>query len=66
MNDHPYPRLTRRALFVLLRQLAALQSRARLRLGRHVLPAVEQHFLAAWSDYCRERAGVPAGPATDG
>jgi hypothetical protein len=59
-----------RVLFELLRQLAALDPRARVRLDRHMRPAVEQRFLAAWADYCRQRdaaeAGVSPGAAMDG
>jgi len=43
------------ALFELLRQLAALDLTGRVRLDRHVLPAVEQRFLAAWVAYCHQR-----------
>jgi hypothetical protein len=43
------------ALFELLRQLTALDSQARVRLHRHMLPRVEQKFLDAFSDYCRQR-----------
>jgi hypothetical protein len=56
------------ALFELLRQLAALDSLAQVRLEQHVLPAVERRFLSAWADYCRQRAaetGGAPGPVTD-
>jgi hypothetical protein len=45
------PRLL--ALFELLRRLAVLDSRARVRLGRGTLPAVEERFLTAWAEYCQ-------------
>jgi hypothetical protein len=48
------------ALFELLRQLAALDPQARVRLDRGILPEVERRFLAAWSAYCHERGEVAA------
>jgi hypothetical protein len=41
------------ALFELLRQLSALDPRARVRHDPHLLPAAERRFLEEFSAYCR-------------
>lgn len=44
------------ALFELMRQLAALDQHARIRLDEHTLPEVEKLFLASWSEYCQAKS----------